>query len=166
MLVVEKIGVSAVVAAADAATKLIELGQAERIGAVDDDGIHVRDVDARLDDGGADEHIVLVLDEGEHNLLQLALVHLAVPDDDPRLRHDLLQLSNDLLNAAHPVVDVVDLSSPADLAQNGFTNVRIGVRSRGGVLIIERSRMPLNAMCNVRGIGVAVIVSTSTVARA
>ena len=35
---------------------------------------------------GRDQHVVLVVHEGEHDLLQLGLAHLAVADDDARLR--------------------------------------------------------------------------------
>jgi hypothetical protein len=38
-------------------------------------------------------------------------------------------------------------------------------RSRGGVSITDMSRMPTSDMFSVRGIGVAVIVSTSTFLR-
>ena len=43
------------------------------------------------------------------------------------------------------------------------TWVRIASRSAGGVSMTERSRRPVKAICSVRGIGVAVSVSTSTV---
>jgi len=42
-----------VVAAADAAAQLVQLREAELVGAVDDDGVGVRVVDAGLDDGRA-----------------------------------------------------------------------------------------------------------------
>ena len=42
------------------------------------------------------------------------------------------------------------------------TCVRTAMRSTGGVWITDRSRMPENASWSVRGIGVAVSVSTST----
>ena len=45
------------------------------------------------------------------------------------------------------------------------TKVRIARRSAGGVAMIEISRSPPIAMCSVRGIGVAVSVSTSTCVR-
>ncbi len=38
----------------------------------------------------------------------------------------------------------------------------MGRRSSGGVVMFEMSRMPASDMCSVRGIGVAVSVSTST----
>ena len=40
-----------------------------------------------------------------------------------------------------------------------------GRRSSGGVSIVDMSRMPVSAISSVRGIGVAVMVSTSTCAR-
>jgi len=45
---------------------------------------------------------------------------------------------------------------------NFETKVRMARRSTGGVPMMERSRTPIIDMCNVRGIGVAVRVSTST----
>ena len=46
-----------------------------------------------------------------------------------------------------------------------MTKVRTASRSTGGVAISDRSFIPPSAMCSVRGIGVAVIVSTWTSAR-
>src|SRR4029077_20144505 len=45
LLVVEEVGVGLLGAAADAAAELVELREAERAGAVDDDRVHVRDVE-------------------------------------------------------------------------------------------------------------------------
>ena len=45
---------------------------------------------------------------------------------------------------------------------NLLTKVRMARRSTGGVPMIDRSRTPIIAMCSVRGMGVAVSVSTST----
>ena len=50
-------------------------------------------------------------------------------------------------------------------SENGTTSVSMGWRLGGGVLIWERSRAPISAMCSVRGIGVALIESTSMLAR-
>ncbi len=48
---------------------------------------------------------------------------------------------------------------------NGVTKVRTASRSTGGVAIRLMSRTPVSASCRVRGIGVAVSVSTWTSAR-
>ena len=45
------------VAAADAAADLVELGQPELVGALDDQRVRLRDVEARLDDRRRDEHV-------------------------------------------------------------------------------------------------------------
>ena len=45
------------------------------------------------------------------------------------------------------------------------TNVRTGCRSSGGVASVDISRMPVTAISSVRGIGVALIASTSTLVR-
>ena len=46
-------------------------------------------------------------------------------------------------------------------SSHGSTNVSTGERSRGGVCISVMSRSPASDRCSVRGIGVAVSVSTS-----
>jgi hypothetical protein len=108
--------------AADAPTQLIELGEAEAVGAVDQDGVGVGDVDAALDDGRSDEHVGLAGDEAHHDLLELALRHLAMADGDARLgdeRGDELGLLFDVEDA---MVDEEDLSAARELALYGFAD--------------------------------------------
>ena len=50
-------------------------------------------------------------------------------------------------------------------ASNRATRVSTARRSSGGVSRLEMSRSPSSDMCSVRGMGVAVIVSTSTICR-
>ena len=57
----EQVGVGLVVAAADTPTKLVQLCQSEFVGAVDDDGVGVGDVDAGFDDGGTEQHVKSLL---------------------------------------------------------------------------------------------------------
>src|SRR4051794_27731100 len=58
-LAVEEVRVRATRRSADATTQLVELRQSERVRAVDDDGVGVRDVEARLDDRRAHEDVEL-----------------------------------------------------------------------------------------------------------
>ena len=60
---VEQVRVGALAAAADAAADLVELGEAEHVGALDDQRVRLRDVDARLDDARRDEHVGLAAQE-------------------------------------------------------------------------------------------------------
>ena len=71
----------------DATAQLVQLGEAESVGAVDQDRIRGRYVDAGLDDRGADEQLEAPVVEVEHELLEIALAHLAVADADRRLGH-------------------------------------------------------------------------------
>ena len=57
------------------------------------------------------------------------------------------------------------MASRTVASENGFTKVFTAKRRLGAVVINEKSRKPSKAMDSVRGIGVAVMVSTSTLAR-
>ena len=48
-----EVGVGLVVGAANAASQLVQLGQAEFVGALDDNGVGVGNIDAGFDDGRA-----------------------------------------------------------------------------------------------------------------
>ena len=102
-----------------------------QVGAVDDERVHRRHVDARLDDRGAHEHVVLALPEVDHDLLERALVHLAVGDGDAGLGHQLAQLGGHVVDVAHAVVDVEDLALAQQLAADGLGD---------GPLVVARRR--------------------------
>ena len=86
----QQVGVRRPIGSPDAAAQLIELRQAVAIGAVDDDRVGVRDVEAVLDDRRREQDVELARDEVEHRALERLLVHLAVADDDARLGHEPL----------------------------------------------------------------------------
>ncbi len=70
---------------------MIELREAEHIGAPDDERIGGRDVKAGFDDRRREQDIELSLVEGGHALLEIARRHLPMRDDEFRLRHGLAQ---------------------------------------------------------------------------
>ena len=74
--------------AAHAAAELVQVGQPVAVGLVDEDRVGVGDVQAALDDRGAQQHVELAPHEVQHHPLQLVLRHLGVADDDgePRAR--------------------------------------------------------------------------------
>ena len=86
---VEEVGVGPLAGSADAAAQLVELGEPEGVGALDDHRVGVGDVEAGLDDRGAHEHVEALLPEVDHHLLELVLAHLPVGGRDPRLGHEL-----------------------------------------------------------------------------
>ena len=75
--------------AADAAAQLVQLREAEPVGAVDDDRVGARDVDAGFDDRRAHQHVEALPVEIEHHLFELALGHLAVRDAQARFGDEL-----------------------------------------------------------------------------
>ena len=77
------------VAAADAAAELVELGEPEPVGALDDHHRRLRHVDADLDDGRADEHVELAVAEPGHLGVAVGGLHPAVDHPDPERREQL-----------------------------------------------------------------------------
>ena len=88
----QQVGIGLVVRAADAPAQLVQLRQAELVGAAHHDGVGARHVDAGLDDGRAQQQVVALGDEVAHHRFELALGHLAVRDRDARFGDQLLQL--------------------------------------------------------------------------
>ena len=91
VLGVGQIGVGAQFGAPDAAAQLIELGEAENVGAVDDDRIRARQVETAFDDRGGEQDVVFALVESAHPLLDLARAHLTVRGDEFHLGHVFVQ---------------------------------------------------------------------------
>ena len=73
----------------------MQVGKADVLRLVDDDRIRVRDVQAVLDDGRTQEHVVVAPHEIQHLVLQFLRFHLPVRDADFHIRNE-------------PVQDVVD----------------------------------------------------------
>ena len=135
---VEEVRVRPLAAAADPAADLVQLGQAEQVGPLDDQRVGVRDVDAGLDDGRADQDVELLLPEADHHLLQRVLAHLPVRDRDPRLGHQLAQPARRLVDRLDPVVQVEDLAVAQQLAVDGRGHLLVVVRADEG-----QHRVPL-----------------------
>ena len=106
----------AAVRAADPSAQLVELGEAEGVGAHDDDRVRVRDVEAGLDDRRAHEHVELPVVEVEHHALEHPLGHLPVTDGDARRRHEPPNPLGCRLDRLDAVVDVEDLPAAIELA--------------------------------------------------
>jgi hypothetical protein len=122
----EEIGVGLVVRAADAAAQLVQLRQAELVGAVDDDGVGGRDVDPGLDDGRAEQHVVALRCELPHHALQVALAHLAVRHRDARFGQEPHQPFAHALDRVDLVMEEVDLPAALQLAHHCLADQAFG----------------------------------------
>ena len=116
-----EVGVSPAGAAADAPADLMELGKPHAVSVFYNKGVHVGDVDAGLDDGGADEDLYFSFGHVLHHAAELALAHLAVGDADGHvLPQKLPEASGGGLDVFHAVVQIVHLPAPVDLPPHGL----------------------------------------------
>ena len=86
-----QIGIGSRLGAAHPAAQLIELGQTEHVGPVDDHGVGGGNIEPGLDDRRGQQHVVFAVVEGAHYVFQGRRGHLAVPDNELHLRHLLRQ---------------------------------------------------------------------------
>src|ERR1017187_1832021 len=118
----ENVGVGLMFVAADAPAELVQIAQPKAVGAVDDDGVGVRDIEAALDDGCANQHVNLAFHETMHHFLKLMLVHLAVTDIAAAFRFEqqVAQPFGDHLDALDAVVEEVNLAAAVEFALDGL----------------------------------------------
>ena len=128
-----QIGISLMVRAADAAAQLVQLRQAEFVGARHHDGVGARHIDAGFDDGRAQQQIVFAADEFAHHPLQFALGHLPMGDDDARFGQQLDQLLAPVLDRVDLVVQEIDLPAALQLAQHRFTDHAVALAADKGL---------------------------------
>ena len=98
LLAIEEVAPGATTASPNTATQLIELRQAELIGAVNNDRVRIWNVETRLNDGGTDKNVHLATDELPHHALELAILHLSVTHGNPCIRQQSAQLLRRRLN--------------------------------------------------------------------
>jgi len=92
------------------------------VGAVYDDGVGIRDVDAVLYDGGRYQYVVVVVDKVRDDLLQLAWLHLAVSRRHTGIGHVLLYEMLQMGQGRDAVGHDVDLSVAAHFKVHGVGN--------------------------------------------
>ena len=117
------------VRASDAAPQLMQLREAELVRAVDDDRVRGGHVDAGLDDRRANEEVHALLVEVAHDLLELALRHLAVRHRDARFGKKLRDRLRAGGDRVHLVVQEIDLAAALQLAQRRLAHDARRVRS-------------------------------------
>ena len=108
--------------APDPAAQLIELRQAEHVGAMHDQGIGGRNIETGFDDGRRQQHVVFAVVEGRHDVVQYGRRHLAVSYAEPDFRNVLVEEILDPGEILDPRRDVERLAAAIFLAQQGFTD--------------------------------------------
>ena len=110
----------------------MQLCQTELVGTVHDDGVGRGNVNAGLDDGGAQQHVEALLVEVTHDPFQLAFGHLAMGHFDARLGNQLGQHLAPVLDGAHLVVQEIDLTAALEFAQHGLADGAAGFLAHEG----------------------------------
>ena len=101
----------------------MQLGQAQPVRVLDDQGVHVGDVDAGFDDGGAHQHLNFAVGHLLHHGAELPLGHFPVGNADGHvLPQPLAQPPGSGLDVLHPVVQVINLAAPAQLPADGLSD--------------------------------------------
>ena len=100
---------------------------------MDDHGVHVGNVQPRLDDGGGNQHVDLPVDEIVHDPFQLMLLHLPVGKGHVRLRHQLLNRRRHVRDGVHPVIDIVHLPVSGKLPDDGLPHHFLVVLAHKGL---------------------------------
>src|SRR5205814_6906301 len=104
--------------ATDASTQLIQLRQTEGVGAVHEHRIGVGHVETRLDDHRRHQHVYISIDERAHDLLEIALPHLAVPNANASARRDAADVLRHSVDGLDAIVDEEDLPASIELTRD------------------------------------------------
>ena len=103
------------VRAPHATADLVQLGEAEHVRTLDDERVRLRDVEARLDDRRRHENVGVAPQKLHHPLLELALGHLAVGNEQPQVGTELGELGGGLLDRLDAVVEIERLAAALGL---------------------------------------------------
>src|SRR5690606_11680616 len=98
----------------------MEIAQSKHVGPIDDDCVGIGDVKTRFDDVGGDQHVVFMMDEINHDFLQLFPIHLPVSTDDSGIRHELHDQVGDAVDLADSVVNKKYLSATSQFVRHGI----------------------------------------------
>ena len=116
----EKEGVSLAIGTSDATTELIEVGETKAVGAVNEDGVGVGDVDAALDDGRSEENVGLSFDELVHHNLEFVFFHLAMTHHNFGFGNQFLDAVAEDFDGSDAVVEEEDLAAAGEFVFDGL----------------------------------------------
>ena len=116
----KQIAESLLVASSHTSAHLVKVAKPEVLRAVDDDGVGVGDVNTALYDGGADEHVIVVVGEAEDDFLQLLGGHLSVAHHHSGIGHILAHKGFQVGQIGDSVIDKIHLAVAAHFKVYGL----------------------------------------------
>lgn len=138
-----QVGIGPHLPAADPPAQLVELRQAEHVGAVDDDRVDRWQIEPGLDDVGRQQHVVTALIEGANGAFEFTRRHAAVGGDDFDLGHQLGEDLRDVVQELNPRRDIEGLAAAIALAQDRLADndgIEVGDERTDGQAIDRRGR--------------------------
>ena len=124
---IQQIGMCSHIRPANATTDLVQLRQAEQVGALDDQRIGRRNVETRLDDRRRDQDILIAAQERRHRLFQFTLGHLTMTNAKTQFGAELAQVRGRLLDRLDAIVEIEGLSSTLNLTTQGTSDLFVVV---------------------------------------
>ncbi len=110
----------------------MQLAEAEILCVVYDDGVDVGHIDTRLDDGGGQQHVIVVVGEIYDCLLKFAGGHLPVGHQGAGVGHHSLHHLLELVKPLDAVVDDEHLAVASHLEVDGLGQELVGEGAHGG----------------------------------
>ena len=108
--------------APDAAAQLIQIRQAETIGAINDNGVGVWNIQAAFDNRGADQNVDFSADKAMHRRFQFIRIHLAMAKFHPGIWTKIGDAIADLFDCLHPIVQEKNLALSFEFAIDRVAN--------------------------------------------
>src|SRR6185437_3161237 len=117
---------------AHASAQLVKLAQSVAVGAIDEHGVCKRNINAVFDDRGGNEHVVLVMHEGENHAFKLGFAHLAMAHNHARRGHQFLNARRNLVDEHDAIVHEIDLPAALEFHfDGGADNLLVEFRHHG-----------------------------------
>ena len=118
----QQIRVGLMLVTPDAPAQLVKVAQTKTVGAVNDDGVRIRNVETAFDDRRGKQNVGLAVDEFRHHFFEVVGIHLAVADDESRVGAKFFQTVGHVLNRHHAVVQEKNLSAAREFAVDGVAD--------------------------------------------
>ena len=100
----------------------MQVTQTKVLSLIDNNSIGIRYVDSTLNNGGGNQHIIIIIDKTEDNLLQFHRLHLPMPDSNPAIRNTTENHRFEFREIGYTIIDQKNLPIAAHFKINGIGN--------------------------------------------
>ena len=100
------------------APELVQLGKAETVCILNDQGVGIGNVQAGFNDGGADQHLDFSLCHGLHHIAKSVFAHLSMSYTHTQAGNPTAQSTGTLVDGFSAVVQIVNLAAPFHLTSD------------------------------------------------